>query len=509
MSRQPGCSDGPRGRLSRDEMAKLVMKNRSRTSGRREHFEHCQTARSRTSGRDLKQRGDFDPRQVTRSRTSEQESDGGRKQVLVKNAIRDEKGSNNIDNNKDERSPFRLNNNDRKRESQAENHSRRMGRKESRSIEEVGRFRLRGQCERRSPSRSKGLARQYSHYGEVGKVKEYRLRGWNREAGCFDDERSLRANSKEARLSPYYRENLRTSTSKQFHSLNAGRRRGSMESSQESKYERSRSRSHKTLSEKEIKREVLLAREKKADDPLFETSNSGKDHKKKSHLKVRDDGSKSRAGQRVTARVEEGKERDVKQHKKSGKEEEMKSKGVNNCQEPLISTSQLCFKGQLIVEEIKNCREVETGCSKEIQMGEKLLGRNYHEGGIEVNENGEDVGAQTVSHPVEIVCVGVEDASTSKKEVPEEVSSQRTLEMSLEDDYLQEDDPIERERKQVLQELEVVVKQKSSQQVIMEKLRLEIGELESELAASLEEEEVLKKQERDLQEKLARSFKEN
>ena len=32
---------------------------------------------------------------------------------------------------------------------------------------------------------------------------------------------------------------------------------------------------------------------------------------------------------------------------------------------------------------------------------------------------------------------------------------------------------------------------------------------QSELAASLEEEEMLKKQERDLQEKLARSFKEN
>ena len=76
-------------------------------------------------------------------------------------------------------------------------------------------------------------------------------------------------------------------------------------------------------------------------------------------------------------------------------------------------------------------------------------------------------------------CVGVEDASTLKKEVPEEVSSQRTLEMSLEDDSPQEDDPIERERKQVLLELEVVVHQKSSQQVIMEKIRLEIGELEA------------------------------
>ena len=112
-------------------------------------------------------------------------------------------------------------------------------------------------------------------------------------------------------------------------------------------------------------------------------------------------------------------------------------------------------------------------------MEERLLGIINHEGGIEVDENSEDVGAQTVSHPVEIVCVGLEDASTSKKEVPEEVSSQRTLEMSLEDDSLQEDDPIERERKQVLQELEVVVHQKSSQQVILEKNRVEIGELEA------------------------------
>ena len=49
----------------------------------------------------------------------------------------------------------------------------------------------------------------------------------------------------------------------------------------------------------------------------------------------------------------------------------------------------------------------------------------------------------------------------------------------MEDDSLQEDDPNERERKQVLQELEVVVQQKSSQQVIMEKIRAEIGELEA------------------------------
>ena len=63
--------------------------------------------------------------------------------------------------------------------------------------------------------------------------------------------------------------------------------------------------------------------------------------------------------------------------------------------------------------------------------------------------------------------------------MPEEISSQQTLEMSLEDDSLQEDDPNERERKQVLQELEIVVHQKSSQQVIMEKIRVEIGELEA------------------------------
>ena len=117
MSSQPSCSDVRRGRLSRDERAKLVRKDRSRTSGResgrRDHFEHCQSARSRTSGRDLKQRGDFDHRQVERSRTSGRESDGGREQILVKNANKDRRGSNNNDNNKDER-----NNNDRKRESQ-------------------------------------------------------------------------------------------------------------------------------------------------------------------------------------------------------------------------------------------------------------------------------------------------------------------------------------------------------------------------------------------------------
>ena len=81
----------------------------------------------------------------------------------------------------------------------------------------------------------------------------------------------------------------------------------------------------------------------------------------------------------------------------------MKSKSVNNCQEPLISTAQLCIKGQSIGEEMKICREVKRGCLKEKQMEEKLLGRINHGGGIEVDENSEDVGAQIVSHPVEIV----------------------------------------------------------------------------------------------------------
>ena len=124
MSSQPGCSDGGRGRLSRDERAKLVRKDRSRTSGResgrRDHFEHCQAARSRTLGRDLKKRGDFDLGQVARSRTSGRKSDGGREQDLVNNANRDKSDLNNNDNNKGERSPFRLNNNDRKREGQVE-----------------------------------------------------------------------------------------------------------------------------------------------------------------------------------------------------------------------------------------------------------------------------------------------------------------------------------------------------------------------------------------------------
>ena len=39
---------------------------------------------------------------------------------MDENANRDKRGLNNDDNNKDERSPFRLNNNDMKRESQVE-----------------------------------------------------------------------------------------------------------------------------------------------------------------------------------------------------------------------------------------------------------------------------------------------------------------------------------------------------------------------------------------------------
>ena len=76
----------------------------------------------------------------------------------------------------------------------------------------------------------------------------------------------------------------------------------------------------------------------------------------------------------MTAHVEESNERNVKQHKKSVvKEEEMKRKCVNNCQEPVISTAQPCVNGQLIGKEMKICCEVKRGCSKEKQMGEKLL----------------------------------------------------------------------------------------------------------------------------------------
>ena len=129
MSSQSSRSDGGRGRLSRDERVKLFRKDRSRTSGResgrRDHFEHCQTARSRTSGRDLKQRGDFDSRQVARSRTSGRESDvksvnRDKRGFDINDNNRDKRGLNNNDSIKDERSPFRLNNNDRKRESQVE-----------------------------------------------------------------------------------------------------------------------------------------------------------------------------------------------------------------------------------------------------------------------------------------------------------------------------------------------------------------------------------------------------
>ena len=124
MSSQSSRSDGGRGRLSRDERVKLVRKDRSPISGREsgwgDHFEHCRTARSRTSGRDLNLRGYSDSRKVARSRTSGRESDGGRKQVLDENANRDKRSLNNDDNIKDERSPFRLNNNDMKRESQVE-----------------------------------------------------------------------------------------------------------------------------------------------------------------------------------------------------------------------------------------------------------------------------------------------------------------------------------------------------------------------------------------------------
>ena len=61
------------------------------------------------------------------------------------------------------------------------------------------------------------------------------------------------------------------------------------------------------------------------------------------------------------------------------------------------------FRHDSICETAGSTANMKRGCLKEKQMEEKLLGRINHGGGIEVDENSEDVGAQTVSHTVEIV----------------------------------------------------------------------------------------------------------
>jgi len=89
----------------------------------------------------------------------------------------------------------------------------------------------------------------------------------------------------------------------------------------------------------------------------------------------------------------------------------------------------------------------------------------------------------------------------------EEVTSQATLEMSVEDESVQEEDPFAEERKEVLHELEVVAIEKDAKHALMEKLKSQIRQLEEDLAAGLQEEEELKREEEDLQQRLAQ-FKE-
>ena len=60
----------------------------------------------------------------------------------------------------------------------------------------------------------------------------------------------------------------------------------------------------------------------------------------------------------------------------------------------------------------------------------------------------------------------------------EEVTSQATLEMSVEDESVQEEDPFAEERKEVLHELEVVANEKDVKHALMEELKSQIRQLE-------------------------------
>ena len=61
----------------------------------------------------------------------------------------------------------------------------------------------------------------------------------------------------------------------------------------------------------------------------------------------------------------------------------------------------------------------------------------------------------------------------------EEVTSQATLEMSVEDESVQEDeDPFAEERKEVLHELEVVANEKDAKHALMENLKKQIRQVE-------------------------------
>ena len=85
------------------------------------------------------------------------------------------------------------------------------------------------------------------------------------------------------------------------------------------------------------------------------------------------------------------------------------------------------------------------------------------------------------------VPVKVEVAPTSKMEAVEEVTvqaevdevtSQATLEISVEDDTVQDEDPHAEEKRGVLQELEIVTHEIDANHALLEQLKSQIGNLE-------------------------------
>ena len=60
----------------------------------------------------------------------------------------------------------------------------------------------------------------------------------------------------------------------------------------------------------------------------------------------------------------------------------------------------------------------------------------------------------------------------------EEVTSQATLEMSVEDESVQDEDPFAEQKKEVLHDLEVVANEKDAKHALMEKLKSQIRQLE-------------------------------
>ena len=72
----------------------------------------------------------------------------------------------------------------------------------------------------------------------------------------------------------------------------------------------------------------------------------------------------------------------------------------------------------------------------------------------------------------------VEMASAHTPPEIEEVASQATLEMSVEDESVQDEDPFAEQKKEVLHDLEVVANEKDAKHALMEKLKSQIRQLE-------------------------------